>query len=124
MIAHQLTDRTTGDLDLFTTSMVAVGNQAFRFIAEIESQGAKVDVRVNNPGFVSFVVSGLGLEPVVVDVGVDYRLMPAENHEELGPNCQREGPIEPNRAAVGLTIDGSHNLMLPTSSRGAERAGL
>lgn len=37
MIAHQPSDRTTGDLDLFTSDMEAVEDQASRFITEIET---------------------------------------------------------------------------------------
>ena len=37
MIAHQPSDRTTGDLDLFTSDMEAVEDQVSRFITEIET---------------------------------------------------------------------------------------
>jgi len=77
-------------------------------------------------------VSGLGLKPVVADVGMDYRLMPTENHEELGPiltigdlaadeaafpTVKEKALSNPTRLLVGLTIDGGHKLMLPPRYR-------
>ncbi|MGQ0743965.1 MAG: nucleotidyl transferase AbiEii/AbiGii toxin family protein [Acidimicrobiales bacterium] len=81
-------DRTTRDLDFFTTSVDDVGRLLAAFESALRQAGLDVDRKRTGTGFVRLAVSD-GQERTEVDLGTDARVLPPEDGP-LGPMLSGE----------------------------------
>lgn len=77
MLAHDLVERPTQDVDLFTPELAEVARLADALTAALQAEGVEVRVDRRGPGFTRLAVKAADGQSVVVEIAHDARIREA-----------------------------------------------
>jgi hypothetical protein len=100
MLAHDLVDRPTQDVDLFTPDPSEVTRLADALLVALRAEGAQVRADRREPGFTRLAVTVADERSVVVEVAHDARIREAVQAVVLGRSSPRRGGRRQDSCAV------------------------